>query len=286
MSPRDSNYAVNPAAYKYWGQVDWYNGGMEHVTRHLIYSRFWNQFLYDIGVVTYPEPYKRRSAQGLILGSDGEKMSKSRGNIVNPDDVVNAYGADVLRLFILFIGDYEKPAPWSQDGIKGAYRFINRVWNLQDMVGECDTSDLNLDLLVKKVSDDYESVKFNTAIAFIMTAVNVLYARGKATSREINTILLLLYPVAPHMTSELYEILNGKKINEEKFPVADPSKLEGETVEIPVQVMGKLRGKITLRKDSSEAEALEEIRKTNILEGKTLVKSVYVKNRIINLIVK
>lgn len=286
MSPNDNHHVVNPEAYKYWGQVDWYNGGMEHVTRHLIYSRFWNLFLYDIGVVGHPEPYARRSAQGLILGADGEKMSKSRGNVVNPDDVVNTYGADVLRLFIMFIGDYEKPAPWSPDGIKGCSRFINRVWNLQDMIADCDTSDLNLDALIKKVSDDYESVKFNTAIAFIMTAVNTIYQRGKVTKKELSTILLLLYPFAPHMTSELYEILNGAKIEKASFPVYDEGKLQSETVEIPVQVNGKLRAKIKTALNASETEVMDQIAEMNLLEGRTVVKVVYVPNRIINIVIK
>ncbi|MFA5449874.1 MAG: leucine--tRNA ligase [Clostridia bacterium] len=288
MSPRDNNFAVSPKAYKYWGQVDWYNGGMEHVTRHLIYSRFWNLFLYDIGAVTHPEPYTRRSAQGLILGEDGEKMSKSRGNVVNPDQVVNAYGADVLRLFILFIGDYEKPAPWSPDGIKGCSRFLHRVWNLKDMlVKSCDTSDLNIDALIKKVSDDYEALKFNTAIAALMSAVNTIYLRGKATLPELNTILLLLNPIAPHMTSELYEMQNsGKKIEKQSFPTYNKANLVSEYIEIPVQVMGKLKGKVTIAPNATQDEVMAEISKTAILDGKTLIKVVYVTGRIINLIVK
>ncbi len=288
MSPHCDTAIVDPQAYKYWGQVDWYNGGMEHVTRHLIYSRFWNRFLYDIGVVGYPEPYKRRSAQGLILGSDGEKMSKSRGNTVNPDDIVDTYGADVLRTYILFIGDYEKPAPWNPDGIKGCARFLNRVWNLQDLVVEdCNTCDLNLDALIKKVGDDYENVKFNTAIAYLMTALNTIYARGKTTISEINTLLLLLNPVAPHLTSELFELLNkGGKIEKQRFPVYDPAKLVSDTVEIPVQIMGKLRAKITIPLNSTQDEAMAEIEKAGLLEGKTVLKVVFVPNKIINLVVR
>jgi leucyl-tRNA synthetase len=288
MSPHCDTAIVDPQAYKYWGQVDWYNGGMEHVTRHLIYSRFWNRFLYDIGVVGYPEPYKRRSAQGLILGSDGEKMSKSRGNTVNPDDIVDTYGADVLRTYILFIGDYEKPAPWNPDGIKGCARFLNRIWNLQDLVVEdCNTCDLNLDALIKKVGDDYENVKFNTAIAYLMTALNTIYARGKTTISEINTLLLLLNPVAPHLTSELFELLNkGGKIEKQRFPVYDPAKLVSDTVEIPVQIMGKLRAKITIPLNSTQDEAMAEIEKAGLLEGKTVLKVVFVPNKIINLVVR
>ena len=287
-SPRDDAHAVNPGAYAYWGQVDWYNGGMEHVTRHLIYSRFWNQFLYDIGVVTHEEPYLRRSAQGLILGADGEKMSKSRGNVVNPDDVVNQYGADVLRMFILFIGDYEKPAPWSAEGIKGCNRFLARLWNVQDILSEeADTSDLNLDALVKKVSDDYESCKFNTAIAAIMTALNTVYARGKITLKELNTIALLLYPVAPHITSELYyEVNGGAYIDKAKFPSYDESKLVAETVEIPVQIMGKLKDRVTVPAGSDEAAVMEAVRATGVLDGKTVIKVIYVPDKIINIVAK
>lgn len=290
MSPKENNFVVNPAAYKYWGQVDWYNGGMEHVTRHLIYSRFWNQFLFDIGVVTNKEPYLRRSAQGLILGSDGEKMSKSRGNVVNPEEVLNSYGADILRLFILFIGDYEKPAPWSPDGIKGCQRFSSRYWGLQDLIKpekDVDCSDLNLDALIKKVDSDYESCKFNTAIAFLMTAINTIYSRGATTLKEVNTISLLLYPVAPHITSELYYLLNnGKYINNASYPTFDPDKLVAETVEIPIQVTGKLRGTVTIPVGSDETFVLDKVKATGCLDGKTILKVIYVKDRIINIIAK
>ena len=287
-SPRDPDHAVNPDANRYWGQVDWYNGGMEHVTRHLIYSRFWNQFLYDIGVVKDEEPYIRRSAQGLILGSDGEKMSKSRGNVVNPDDVVKQYGADVLRLFILFIGDYEKPAPWSQEGIKGCNRFRQRFWGLLDMVSDkADTSDLNLDALIKKVGDDYEACKFNTAIAQIMTALNTVYARGSLTKKEFNTLCLLLYPVAPHITSEMYERLNGgAKIDRASFPTYDPAKLTADTVEIPVQLMGKLRGRVTVAAGATEAEVLAAAKEAGLIGDQEIVKTIYVPDKILNVVVR
>lgn len=287
MSPNEKNFVVNPKAYEYWNQVDWYNGGMEHVTRHLIYSRFWNQFLYDIGVVTHKEPYLRRSAQGLILGADGEKMSKSRGNVVNPDDVMNEYGADVLRLFILFIGDYEKPAIWSPDGIKGCQRFANRFWALQKLLKpktEVDVSDLNLDLLIKKVSDDYESGKYNTAIAHLMTALNTIYVRGATTKEEINTIALLLNPVAPHITSEVYFIQNNAHITDAKYPIYDPNKIVQDEIEIPVQIMGKLRARIVIPTGASEEKAMEAVYATGCLEGKTIRKIIYVKDRIINII--
>ncbi|MDR3185587.1 MAG: leucine--tRNA ligase [Christensenellaceae bacterium] len=286
MSPRDKSFAVNPKSYKYWGQVDWYNGGMEHVTRHLIYSRFWNNFLFDIGVVSNKEPYLRRSAQGLILGSDGEKMSKARGNTIDPIDIVDAHGADILRLFILFLGDYEKPAPWQSEGIKGCVRFLNRVWNLQDMIREGDSSDLNIDVLIKKVDDDYESVKFNTAIAALMTAVNTIYLRGFITFNEFKVLLILLYPVAPHMTSELYSIITGALINEASFPKYDETNLISDTIEIPVQVFGKLKCRVSVPLNSDEATVIDAISETGLLTGKTLKKSIYVKNRIINLILE
>ncbi|MFI3229021.1 MAG: leucine--tRNA ligase [Bacillota bacterium] len=286
MSPKCDTAVVDPEAYKYWGQVDWYNGGMEHVTRHLIYSRFWNLFLSDIGVVSHEEPYIRRSAQGLILGSDGEKMSKSRGNVVNPDDVVKQYGADVLRLFIMFIGDYEKPAPWNPDAIKGVDRFMHKVWNLQNCIKDCDTTDLNLDALIKKVSEDYESIKFNTAIAALMSAVNVITARGAVTKLELNTIALLLYPIAPHMTSELYMILNNEYIDKASFPTYDETKLLQATVEIPVQVMGKLKARISIDVDSTQEAVLEKVKELGLLNGKNIIKVVYVMNKIINIVAK
>ncbi len=285
ISPEDDNHLVAPQAYKYWGQVDWYNGGMEHVTRHLIYSRFWNMFLYDIGAVGYEEPYAKRTAQGLILGADGEKMSKSRGNVVNPDDVVGEYGADTLRMFIMFIGDYEKAAPWSPEGIKGSHKFLNRVWALQNMVKDTQTSDFNLDALIKKVGDDYDALKFNTAIAAMMSAVNVFYKRGYATKKEYSTLLTLLYPVAPHITSELYQSYFGGYIQEQDWPCYDKAKLIEEQVEIPIQIAGKLRGRITVGREAQEDEVLLAIKaETTLLEGCNIKKVIYIKGKIINII--
>lgn len=288
MSPEDDNHCVNPDAYKYWGQVDWYNGGMEHVTRHLIYSRFWNMFLYDIGVVTNEEPYARRSAQGLILGADGEKMSKSRGNVINPDDVINEYGADVLRLFILFIGDYEKPAPWNSDAIKGCARFLNRLWGLMDMISvDKKGGDIKLDACIKKVTEDYESVKFNTAIAQVMTTVNDIYQRGYVTKDECNTVLKLIYPIAPHLTSEAYEIVNnGAKIDQSDWPAYDESKLVSDTVEIPVQVNGRLKAKISVTASEFKDDILARIIADGIVESGNVLKVIYVPLKIINLVVK
>ncbi len=288
MSPNEKNAVVNKDDYKYWNQVDWYNGGMEHVTRHLIYSRFWNMFLYDIGVVGCEEPYKKRTAQGLILGTDGEKMSKSRGNIVDPDVVKEEFGADCLRTFIMFIGDYEKPAPWSQEGARGCYRFLNRVWNLTEIIKETDTKDILMAATIKKVSEDFEVNKYNTAIAQLMGTLNQFYARGSVTKGELDVFLRLLYPVAPHITSEIYEeVFDGKKINEQSWPTFDPKDLETDIVEIPVQINGKLKAKVTVSKEATQEDVLELIRKeSDCLEGKNLVKVIYVKGRIINIVAK
>ncbi len=285
MSPKYSGGVVDPEAYKYWGQVDWYNGGMEHVTRHLIYSRFWNMFLYDIGVVDFEEPYKKRSAQGLILGADGEKMSKSRGNVVNPDDVVKEFGADTLRTFIAFIGDYGQPAPWSEDGIRGAWRFLNRVWNLGDMVKD-EPSSVNMDALIKKVSEDYDSLKFNTAIAQMMTVINEFYKRGFVTPSELRTLLILLNPIAPHITEEMYETLFGQILSNESWPKFDPAKLVADVVEIPVQVMGKVKGRITVAADATEADATQAAVAAGIIPADAKPKKViFVKGKIINFII-
>ena len=277
---------VDPGAYKYWGQVDWYNGGMEHVTRHLIYSRFWNMFLYDIGVVGHEEPYAKRTAQGLILGADGEKMSKSRGNVVNPDDVIAEYGADTLRTFIMFIGDYEKSAPWSPEGIKGSYKFLNRVWALQDMIKDAQTDDFNLDALIKKVSDDFDALKFNTAIAAMMSAVNVFYKRGFVTPEEYRTLLLLLNPIVPHIASELYQNYFGGFIERQAWPEYDENNLIEDRVEIPIQIMGKLKGKIVIDRETEQDEVIEKIKaETSLLEGVNIKKVIYLKGKIINIIV-
>ncbi|MBO5304178.1 MAG: leucine--tRNA ligase, partial [Clostridia bacterium] len=258
MSPKCNDAVVSKEANKYWKQVDWYNGGMEHVTRHLIYSRFWNMFLYDIGVVEHEEPYLRRTAQGLILGADGEKMSKSRGNVVNPEDVINEYGADTLRTFIMFIGDYERPGPWSTEGARGCYRFINRVWNLVDMVKETDTKDVNMAITIKKVTEDYEAAKYNTAIAQLMGTLNQFYARGSITKKELNEFVIMLYPVAPHVCSEIYEMVNdGAIIENAQWPTYDEKDLVSATIEIPVQVNGKLKAKIVINKDAEQEEVLD-----------------------------
>ena len=230
---------------KYWMPVDWYNGGMEHVTRHMIYSRFWHKFLYDIGEVPVDEPYAKRTAQGLILGPDGEKMSKSKGNVVDPNDVVDVYGADVLRVYVLFMGDYEQAAPWNEDSMKGCKRFLDRVWGLQDILTDGDAYRPEMTAMmhrtIKKVSEDIEAMKFNTAIAAMMTLLNTIYENGAVTRAEYGAFLRILNPFAPHMTEEIYQNIFGKILSEQSWPAYDDALCVEKTVEMAVQVNGKAR---------------------------------------------
>jgi len=229
MDPHNSERFASPEKLKYWGEVDWYNGGMEHVTRHLIYSRFWHKFLYDIGEVPFDEPYAKRTAQGLILGPDGEKMSKSKGNVVDPNDVVDALGADVLRTYALFMGDYEKAAPWSESSVKGCKRFIDRVAALTDIMTEENTYSTELEAAfhktIKKVSEDLETLKYNTAIAALMTLLNLIYDKGSVTRKELETYIALLNPIAPHVTEEINEFIGNKTLLAvTKWPEYDEAK--------------------------------------------------------------
>jgi leucyl-tRNA synthetase len=280
---------------KYWLPVDWYNGGMEHVTRHLLYSRFWHQFLYDIGVVPTKEPYNKRTAQGLILGSDGEKMSKSKGNVVNPNDIIDEYGADTLRTYVMFIGDYEKPAPWSENGTKGCRRYLERVWKLQEIVTDGDgySKDLESSMhkTIKKVSEDYEAMKYNTAIAALMSLLNEFTKKGQVTKGEFKSYLQLLYPVAPHITEELWEIEGFEGyLHQSAWPEFDESKTVDAVIEMAVQVNGKVRGVITLPADAdaeaAKAIALENENITRHIGDKKVVKEIYVPGKIFNLVVK
>lgn len=280
---------------KYWLPVDWYNGGMEHVTRHLLYSRFWHQFLYDIGVVPTKEPYKKRTAQGLILGSDGEKMSKSKGNVVNPNDIIDEYGADTLRTYTMFIGDYEKPAPWSENGTKGCRRYLDRVWKLQDVLVDGDEYSAELESMmhktIKKVSNDYEEMKFNTAIAALMTLLNEFNRVGSVTKGEFKTYLQLLYPVAPHITEELWEIAGFEGcLHDSSWPVYDEAKTVDNVIEMAVQINGKVRGKITIPADAdkeiAKAAALENENIKGYIDGKNIVKEIFVPGKIFNIVVK
>ncbi len=298
MDPHNDKALASKEALDYWSPVDWYNGGMEHTTLHLLYSRFWHKFLYDIGVVPTKEPYAKRTSHGMILGEGGEKMSKSRGNVVNPNDIVDQYGADTMRLYIMFIGDFEKAATWSNDAVKGSKRFLDRVWNLAESASASyDVTPANEAIIhktIKKVTEDIDSLKMNTAIAAMMTMVNELSANG-CTRGDLKYLLLLLNPFAPHITEELWETLGfaaqtGKMCCQAEWPVADESKTVASAVEMAVQVNGKLKGTVTMPTDSEEkavvdaALAVEKVQKA--VEGMQIVKTILVKNRLVNLIVK
>ena len=279
---------------KYWMPVDWYNGGMEHVTRHLIYSRFWHRFLYDIGEVNTPEPYSKRSAQGMILGADGEKMSKSRGNVVDPLDIVNQYGADTLRVYVLFMGDYGSAAPWNDSSVKGCRRFLDRVAGLTDLIrDEKKTASYEtlLHKTIKKVTDDIEAQKFNTAIAALMTLINEIYKEGSISRENLVIFLKLLSPFAPHIAEEIYELIGGEGfITVSEWPEYDESKTVDATIEVGVQVNGKVRGAVTIPagcdKDTALMAAKENARVASFIEGKKIVKEIYVPGKIINIVVK
>ena len=274
--------------------VDWYNGGMEHVTRHMIYSRFWHKFLYDMGLVPTSEPYAKRTAQGLILGPDGEKMSKSRGNVIDPNDVVEEYGADVLRLYVLFMGDYEKAAPWSESSIKGCKRFLDRVWGLQDILVDGDSySDAlcsNFHKTVKKVTEDIEAMKFNTAIAAMMTLINDIYSVGSINKAEMRTLCIMLNPFAPHITEEMFNNIFGEILNEQSWVTYDEALCKDETIEIVVQVNGKLKAKLNIAvdadKDSVIAAAIADEKVAEAVSGKNIVKQIYVPNKLVNIVAK
>ena len=294
MDPHNDKALASPEALKYWGQVDWYNGGMEHTTLHLLYSRFWHKFLYDLGVVPFPEPYHKRTSHGMILGEGGEKMSKSRGNVVNPNDVVAQYGADTMRMYIMFIGDFEKAAAWSDNAVKGCKRFLDRIWNLADQVKEGDTYSKDNEALVhktiKKVSDDIENMKFNTAIAALMTLTNQFYDKG-VNRAEFQTLLLLLSPFAPHIVEELWERfgLEGMACTS-SWPAYDESKTIASEVTIAVQVGGKLKATVTVPMNSDQEAVLEVVKAepkiAKLMEGKNLVKVIHVPTKLMNLILK
>ena len=259
--PNNNDEFASQEALKYWMPVDWYNGGMEHVTRHMIYSRFWHKFLYDLGLVPTSEPYAKRTAQGLILGPDGEKMSKSRGNVVDPNDVVDEYGADVLRLYVLFMGDYEKAAPWSENSVKGCKRFVDRIWALQDKVVDSDEySDKLRSLMhktIKKVSDDIESMKFNTAIAAMMTLLNEIYNVGSITKKEFRDLLIILNPFAPHVTEELYQMIGCEGVlDEQEWVTYDEALCKDDTIEIVCQINGKVKSKLTIPTDAAKDDVI------------------------------
>ena len=293
--PHNDKEFASQEALQYWMPVDWYNGGMEHVTRHMIYSRFWHKFLYDLGLVPTSEPYAKRTAQGLILGPDGEKMSKSRGNVVDPNDVVDVYGADVLRLYVLFMGDYEKAAPWSENSVKGCKRFIDRIWALQDKVADSDSySDAlrsKMHKTIKKVSGDIESMKFNTAIAAMMTLLNDIYDAGSITRKEFRDLLILLYPFAPHVSEELYQVIGCEGVlSEQEWVTYDEALCVDDTIEIVVQINGKVKAKLEIpadaEKDAVLAQAAAEPKIAEATAGKNIIKQIYVPKKLVNFVVK
>uniref|UniRef100_UPI003A8F7968 leucine--tRNA ligase n=1 Tax=Hominenteromicrobium sp. TaxID=3073581 RepID=UPI003A8F7968 len=296
MDPHNDESFASKEALNYWHQVDWYNGGMEHTTLHLLYSRFWHKFLYDIGQVPTAEPYAKRTSHGMILGENGEKMSKSRGNVVNPDDVVNEFGADTLRLYEMFIGDFEKAAPWSNAGIKGCRRFIERYWNLQSILvdGEAIRPEMenSFHKAIKKVSYDIENLKFNTAIASLMALMNVIAEKGSINKAELSVFTMLLNPFAPHVTEEVWsEMKLGEgMVTEQIWPKYDESKCKDDVIEIVVQVNGKVRTRLSvaadIQKDDAIAFAKAEDRIAAEINGKNVVKEIYVPGKLVNIVVK
>ena len=295
MDPNNSEALVSPEAAKYWGPIDWYNGGMEHTTLHLLYSRFWNKFLYDIGVVPFSEPYKKRTSHGMILGENGEKMSKSRGNVVNPDDVVNEFGADTMRLYEMFIGDFEKAAPWNTASVKGCKRFLDRVWNLQEMLTDSMEYSKELESVmhrtIKKVTEDIDALKLNTAIAAMMSLINEFYDKKSVTRGELKTLVTLLNPFAPHITEEIWQQQGFEgQIAHTQWPVFDPEKCVDKTVELVVQVNGKVRAKLEVPADIAKEDALRLAKENSavaaLLEGKTVAKEIFVPGKLVNIAVR
>ena len=295
MDPHNKEALASPEALEYWGPVDWYNGGMEHTTLHLLYSRFWHKFLYDIGVVKTAEPYAKRTSHGMILGEGGEKMSKSRGNVVNPDDIVRDYGADTLRTYEMFIGDFEKSAPWNTASIKGCKRFLEKSYNLLDMLTEGDAIRPELErafhLTIKKVGDDIDHLKMNTALASLMSLINEIGAKGSITKKELECYIKMLYPFAPHLGEEMWAAAGFEgDMTYAPWPAYDEAKTKASEVEIAVQVLGKIKGRVMIPAEAAEDEVMAIVKADEklaaLLEGKAVVKVIYVKGKLINLIVK
>ncbi len=292
--PHNDNALASKEALDYWMPVDWYNGGMEHTTLHLLYSRFWSKFLYDIKVLNYSEPYSKRTSHGMILGENGEKMSKSRGNVVNPDDIVRDYGADTMRLYEMFIGDFEQAAPWNTQSIKGCKRFLERFLNLVDMAsGEGSTPELekHIHRLIKKVTSDIDSMKFNTAIAAMMATINTIYDVGAITKSELRVLAKILSPFAPHIAEEVYELSGGKGlVSISEWPEYDESKCEDDLLEMPVQINGKVRSLVKIAKNASKDDVLAIVKADEkisaAIDGKTVIKEIVVPGKIINIVVK
>lgn len=295
MDPQNDEALASEESLGYYSPVDWYNGGMEHTTLHLLYSRFWHKFLYDLGIVDTVEPYTKRTSHGMILGSDGGKMSKSRGNVVNPDDIVRDYGADTLRTYEMFIGDFEKSVPWSENGVKGCRKFLDRVWKVQEMLvaGEGNSKALEgiIHKTIKKVSEDYETLKYNTAIAQLMTLLNEYRSVGAITKDDLNVLIVLLNPVAPHITEEIWTRIGNKGyLNQTSWPIYDEAKLVDDVVEIPVQFSGKVRGTLSVPVDISQEEVMKLVNEDpalkRYLEGKKIIKEIYVPGKILNIVAK
>ena len=295
MDPHNDEALASKEALEYWSPVDWYNGGMEHTTLHLLYSRFWHKFLYDIGVVPTKEPYMKRTSHGMILGENNEKMSKSRGNVVNPDEVVEEFGADAFRTYEMFIGAFDQSTPWSQQGLKGCYKFLERVWNLQSIVNDEEgySADLekNMNKAIKKVGEDFERMKFNTAIATMMSLVNDFSKKGSVTKGEYKTLITLLNPVAPHMTEELWLTYgNGELLSLQPWPKYDEGKTVDDEIEIVVQINGKIKDKLMipagLDKDGTQEAAMNTEKIKGLIEGKNVVKVIAVPGKLVNIVVK
>ena len=290
--PHNDKALASPEALKYWLPVDWYNGGMEHTTLHLLYSRFWHKFLYDQGVVPTPEPYQKRTSHGMILGENGEKMSKSRGNVVNPDDIVQEYGADTLRTYEMFIGAFDLAASWSEDGVKGCRRFLDRVWKLQDLMtdeeGYSKDLETKMHQTIKKVSNDFENLKYNTAIAAMMTLLNDFYKKGSITRGELKTLIILLNPVAPHITEEMWQIIGCEgRVYQQTWPEFDEAKTVESSVEIAVQINGKVKGTLGIQKDDPKDQVIAKAKEViaDKLTG-NIVKEIYVPGRIVNIVMR
>jgi len=290
--PHNDKALASPEALKYWLPVDWYNGGMEHTTLHLLYSRFWHKFLYDQGVVPTPEPYQKRTSHGMILGENGEKMSKSRGNVVNPDDIVQEYGADTLRTYEMFIGAFDLAASWSEDGVKGCRRFLDRVWKLQDLMtdeeGYSKDLETKMHQTIKKVSNDFENLKYNTAIAAMMTLLNDFYKKGSITRGELKTLIILLNPVAPHITEEMWQIIGCEgRVYQQTWPEFDEAKTVESSVEIAVQINGKVKGTLGIQKDDPKDQVIAKAKEViaDKLTG-NIIKEIYVQGRLVNIVMK
>lgn len=296
MDPHNDKELASKEALEYWSPVDWYNGGMEHTTLHLLYSRFWHKFLYDIGVVPTKEPYAKRTSHGMILGENGEKMSKSRGNVVNPDDIVNEYGADTMRMYEMFIGDFEKSAPWSPSSIRGCRRFLERYFALQEILTDGEEYSKELEgsfhKTIKKVSDDIENIKFNTAIAALMALINDIAAKGSINKQELRTFTILLNPFAPHITEEIWSLCNLGEgmVAQQSWPEYDESKCREESVEIAVQVNGKIKTRLTIAVDSNKDEVISiaksDAKIAPLIDGKSIIKEIYVPGKLVNIVAK